>query len=185
MPSSASAENNPRALGSAANCPRKGCASMVWSSRRPSSARSRNSSPFLSKNGDASGRRTVRKCAVSAASAASSPAAVASASSGLAASITATSRSKFCGNRRFSSASLRFQGRVASNSPFRSVVTLSRPAARAAHTAPSTNPASTTKPARLAQNSTRRASRSARRMAVVSPVCRRAATPFTRLFRSE
>ena len=100
MPSSASDANSPRADGSAASWPRNGCASMVCSINASSAGFSRNSRPCLSKYGDASGRRTDRKCALSVASASASPAAVWSVISGELPSITATIKSWNCGNAR-------------------------------------------------------------------------------------
>ena len=72
----------------ATSWPRNGCASMVWSIRRRQllSAAGTASLPFC-RNGLASGRRTVRKCSLSAGHAdAARSAAVASAASGIRAS---------------------------------------------------------------------------------------------------
>ena len=153
MPTSDNAANNPRALGSAANCPRNGCASIVWSSSFCSTSGSRNSSPALSKNGDASGRRDDRNSG-SFSIAASSPAAVASAASGLSPSMTATSRSSNCGNSFLSSDSRCFHGRLEANSVSTSVVTASRVAASHTHPRTSPNATSSTIQGRLAANST-------------------------------
>ena len=161
---SAIAANSPRALGSAESWPRKGWASMVLSSTPPSALVSRNISPTFSRYGEASGWRTWVKCAGSAASALVRSAAVCSATSGLAASTTATSRSWNCGKSRAIAMSSCRQGRLEENSVVVSVVTPSREAASQPARTASSRPPSTTATAWRLLRSTRVESRRGRFM---------------------